>query len=1085
MLYSAAACAFRSSLRIVVKKDRWILTIRSWLGIIACLVAVVAAAWLLSVYIHDLNVYPDNAAQVKTLRKNAQDDKAAYDILLSELEKLNRAEARRGRIYKTGGLVLILSFGVFLAWIRWLHPGPGEWAGIPEGCTKHADRWIGATRSWLGIVAGILAIAAAVWIFSVYIHARVVDPANAARVEALKEEAKTDTKVQEILQPDLEKQYLSLYKRRSAYDLGGSVLLVSIGIFLVWIRWIRPGPGEWIGLPSRIARRMPAGVDTEIRETPAVLRALTESGVRPAASPPPPPADISEKAFDVPETVDLAPVDSILQREGNRPESVIPILQSIQSHYRYLPDAALRYICEKGGISPSQISGVSTFYTQFRHKPVGKHIIRVCEGTACHVSGAVEVGNELRRCLNIKGDSDTDPSGQFTIERVACIGSCSLAPVITIDENIYGHMSALSAGETLQDFVRTTKSSGPNGNGKHGKSHKGLQSKGSTRLPVEIRIGMGSCGVASGAREIHAALEHQVELLGGGAEIKSVGCRGICHHEPLIEIVDNGRSTLYGNVRPSDVRKIVRKHVRPQSFLRRIHEGFRDTHARLFDDRAWKPAKESRVDATPYTGKQVHVVLENCGIINPLSLEDYRSHDGIQALEECLKKLSPEEVIDKIRASGLRGRGGAGFPAAVKWDLTRRAPGTAKYVICNGDEGDPGAFMDRAVLEADPFRVIEGLAIAAYAVGASEGFIYVRREYPIAARHLRQAIQTATVDGLLGKNILGTSFNFKLHIREGAGAFVCGEETALIQSLEGKRGMPRPKPPYPAQSGLWGKPTLINNVETLACIPWILRKGPEEFASLGTEKSKGTKVFALAGKIKRGGLIEVPMGISIREIVEDIGGGIKDGRTFKAVLTGGPSGGCIPARLADTRIDYEELTAMGAIMGSGGLVVLDDRDCMVDIARYFLRFTQDESCGKCTFCRIGTKRMLEILDRICEGNGKEGDIETLEELSHQVKKASLCGLGQTAPNPVLTTIRFFREEYEAHIQDRRCPAAHCKALIRFRILDNCTGCTLCAQACPAGAIEARPYKRHEVDDNLCTRCGMCVTACPENAVEAE
>ncbi len=947
------------------------------------------------------------------------------------------------------------------------------------------DRWILTIRSWLGIAGGILAIAAAVWILTVYIHARIVDPDNAARVEALKEEAKTDTEVQEILQPELEQQYQSLKQRRFAYDLGGVVLLISLGILFAWTRWLRPGPDEWTGIPKGWIRHLTFRVDTETRPLPAVLKKPSPEIPGAGETAPSPAADLLPQAPAESDTVDLTAVDRIMKAEGTSPDAVIPILQSIQSHYRYLPDAALRYICEKGGISPSQISGVSTFYTQFRHKPVGKHIIRVCEGTACHVSGAVEVGNELRRCLNIEGDSDTDPSGQFTIERVACIGSCSLAPVITIDENIYGHMSALSAGETLQDFVRTTKSSGPDGDGKHGKSHKGLQSKESTGLPVEIRIGMGSCGVASGAREIHAALEHQVGLLGGGAEIKSVGCRGICHHEPLIEIVDNGRSTLYGKVQPSDVRKIVRKHVRPQSLIRRIHEGFKDAHARLFDDRAWKPVKESRVDATPYTGKQVHVVLENCGIINPLSLEDYRRHDGIQALEECLKRLSPEEVIEKIRASGLRGRGGAGFPAAVKWDLTLRAPGNIKYVICNGDEGDPGAFMDRAVLEADPFRVIEGLAIAAYAVGASEGFIYVRREYPIAARHLRQAIQTASADGLLGENILGTSFNFKLHIREGAGAFVCGEETALIQSLEGKRGMPRPKPPYPAQSGLWGKPTLINNVETLACVPWILRKGPEAFAALGTEKSKGTKVFALAGKIKRGGLIEVPMGISIREIVEDIGGGIKDGRTFKAVLTGGPSGGCIPARLADTRVDYEELTAMGAIMGSGGLVVLDDRDCMVDIARYFLRFTQDESCGKCTFCRIGTKRMLEILDRICEGDGKEGDIETLEELSHQVKKASLCGLGQTAPNPVLTTIRFFREEYETHIQDRRCPAAHCKALIRFRILDNCTGCTLCAQACPAGAIEARPYKKHEVDDILCTRCGMCVQACPENAVEAE
>jgi NADH-quinone oxidoreductase subunit F len=453
------------------------------------------------------------------------------------------------------------------------------------------------------------------------------------------------------------------------------------------------------------------------------------------------------------------------------------------------------------------------------------------------------------------------------------------------------------------------------------------------------------------------------------------------------------------------------------------------------------------------------------------------------ALEECLKRLSPADVIEKVRAAGLRGRGGAGFPTAVKWDIARKTPAELKYVICNGDEGDPGAFMDRAVLEADPFRVIEGLLIAAYAIGASEGFVYVRREYPIAVRHIRAAIATAMERGFLGENILGAPFSFRLQVREGAGAFVCGEETALIQSIEGKRGMPRPRPPYPAQSGLWGKPTLINNVETLACLPWIFRRGPEAFAALGTETSKGTKVFSLAGKIRRGGLIEVPMGITIREIVEEIGGGIKDGRKFKAILAGGPSGGCIPESLADTHIDFEELASTGSIMGSGGLVVLDERDCAVEIARYFLHFTQNESCGKCTYCRIGSKRMLEILERICAGKGKEGDLETLDELSVRIKKGSLCGLGQTAPNPVLTTLRYFREEYEAHIRERRCPAGACKPLIHYRVLDSCTGCTLCAQACPAAAIQVRPYRKHEVADDLCTRCGMCVTACPENAIE--
>ena len=599
---------------------------------------------------------------------------------------------------------------------------------------------------------------------------------------------------------------------------------------------------------------------------------------------------------------------------------------------------------------------------------------------------------------------------------------------------------------------------------------------------VEIRVGVGSCGIASGALDVQAALEDAVRRLGGDASVKPVGCAGLCHREPLVEVVHGETTVLYGNVSPADARKLVREHVRPKGVAARVRTVFGDAHARLTDDREWVPIATQTVDASPYMGRQVRVVLENCGQVDPLSLDDYLAHDGYAALESCLAR-TPEQVIDEIRASGLRGRGGAGFQTAVKWDLARRAVSDTKFVIGNGDEGDPGAFMDRAVLEADPFRVIEGLTIAAYAIGAHEGFVYVRHEYPIAVRHVRAAIESATAAGLLGTGILGGSFSFTLHVREGAGAFVCGEETALIQSLEGQRGMPTPRPPYPAQSGFRGQPTLVNNVETLACVPWIIRKGAPAFAALGTERSKGTKVFSLAGKIARGGLIEVPMGITVREIVEDVGGGINDGRAFKAVLAGGPSGGCIPASLADTRVDYEELASTGAIMGSGGLVVLDDRDCAVDIARYFLHFTQDESCGKCTFCRIGTRRMLEILERICEGKGRSGDLETLETLGEAVKKGSLCGLGQTAPNPVLTTLRYFRDEYEAHIHEGRCPAASCKALIHYRVLDACTGCTLCAQACPVAAIERRPYQKHEVFDDRCTRCGMCVTACPEHAID--
>ena len=487
--------------------------------------------------------------------------------------------------------------------------------------------------------------------------------------------------------------------------------------------------------------------------------------------------------------------------------------------------------------------------------------------------------------------------------------------------------------------------------------------------------------------------------------------------------------------------------------------------------------------AGSYLNKQRRIVLENCGEIDPLRIEDYLARGGYRALENCLRESTPEQVISAISESGLRGRGGGGFPTGRKLMLCRAEPGDVKYVICNGDEGDPGAFMDRLVLESDPHRVLEGLAIHAFAIGAAEGYLYIRAEYPQAVHHVKAAIRQAEEHGILGPDMFGTGHSLNLEVREGAGAFVCGEETALIQSLEGKRGMPRLRPPYPSESGFRGKPTVINNVETLSCVPWILRHGPKEFAALGTATSKGTKVFALAGKINRGGLIEVSMGMTIREIVEDIGGGIKDGRKFKAVQLGGPSGGCIPAELADTPIDYDALAQTGAIMGSGGLVVLDDRDCMVDIARFFLRFTQQESCGKCTFCRIGTKRMLEILDRLCEGKGRADDIEKLEDLATYVSRSSLCGLGQTAPNPVLTTLRYFREEYEQHLHEHRCAAGRCPALIHYRINENCIGCTLCAQACPVDAIAYRPYERHEVDDTLCTRCDMCRQVCQDDAVE--
>lgn len=779
----------------------------------------------------------------------------------------------------------------------------------------------------------------------------------------------------------------------------------------------------------------------------------------------------------------LFKTDAIIDRIGTGRELIIPLLQAIQQEFNYLPSDALNRLYERTEIDRAQLISVASFYSQFRMAPYGKHVIKVCVGTACHVKGANNVYDAFRRELQLEDNSVTTADGQYSIEKVACLGCCALAPVVQIDEKIFGPVLPGKVREVLKDFeqmLADEKKAASDG-------ERGV-------IQGEVRLGMENCCQASGTAEVYTAVKEACKDLGIHVRIKPVSCVGTCNQVPLIDVAtSDGDIVRYPNVKPDEVREILLHHFRPSSRLRRFKNAFLHQIDTFHTDQTWNnilfiPEKERTQSINNFLEGQFRISTEGYGHLNPLDLDEYISQGGFETLKKVLTSMSPQEVIDEVLNSGIRGRGGGGFPTGRKWQIVRDQRTSGKkpessnpIVICNGDEGDPGAFMDRILLESYPMRVIEGMVMAGYAVGACEGIFYIRAEYPQAVIRIRKALDMCRQKGLLGKQIFGTDFSFDIRVFEGAGAFVCGEETALIASLEGKRGFPSLRPPYPAQQGLNGRPTLINNVETLSQIPYIIRHGADEYAKVGTSGSHGTKVFALAGKVNHGGLIEVPMGTTLRQIVDNIGGGVEGGEALKAVQIGGPSGGCIPAECCDAEVDFDALNQMGAIMGSGGLVVLSENSCMVDVARYFTNFTCGESCGKCTFCRIGIRRMLDILDRLATGKAKMEDIDRLEELALSIKRAALCGLGKTAPNPVLSTLRYFRKEYEEHVQGI-CRTGSCKQMVKLEITDDCVGCTKCARCCPSDAIAYTPYEKHVIDTDKCTQCGLCVGECNYDAI---
>jgi len=766
-------------------------------------------------------------------------------------------------------------------------------------------------------------------------------------------------------------------------------------------------------------------------------------------------------------------LEEALAAYGRDREQLVQILLRLQERLCYLPPEVLDRVAVSLGARPEEIRRVVRFYPVFRTAPAGKHRVSVCIGTACHVKGAPRLIESFKEVLGITGEDDTDADRLFTVSGVACLGCCQLAPAVRIDDVIYGHVRSEQTGALLRDFLADQAA-----------PRVSLQPVSDHVVSLTASLCDCSSCTAGGAREVRGALEQEAARLRGRLAVESTSCSGAAYLTPLLYLHrQDGQTFRYASVTPTQVPAIIRRHL-DGGIPQRLRRGVTRLIDRLADDDQTAPPRylgeeDTRAPAVADPVSQVRIVTEGAGETAPLDLAGYERRGGWDGLKRAAG-LGPDGVLAELERSGLRGRGGAGYPAHLKWRHTREAPSgdRVRYLVVNADEGDPGAFMDRMLLESFPFRVIEGISIGAMTLGAAAAYVYIRAEYPLAVDRFREAVNQVEQSGLFRRY----GINLHIEVKRGAGRFVCGEETALIEALAGNPGIPRDRPPYPSVSGFRGRPTLISNVETFANVPWIMRQGGEAFARYGGEGGRGTKAFALAGKVRHGGLVEIELGTPIRRIVEEIGGGVEEERVFKAVQIGGPSGGCIPAELADTPVDYEALPAVGAMMGSGGLVVLDDRDCLVDMARYFMEFCARESCGRCRACKRGTAECEQLLALFCRGAATGEDMDRLERLCEEIPAGSLCGLGRAAVNPVKTTLRYFRHEYEAHLRGR-CPALVCRPLIRYTINDSCIGCGRCARHCPVDAIPFAPYARHEIAADRCIKCGTCRLVCPVDAVD--